>query len=83
MMSDMVEINIGSFGTTMVDNKWYDEIKEMLMGGCGKIRAIKRHRDLTGDGLRDSKYYVDAIESGLITKTRRTEWIPEELWIID
>jgi len=38
------------------------QIVEFLHNGQ-KINAIKRHRELTGDGLRESKQYIDNLLS--------------------
>lgn len=83
MMNNMVDIAIGSAGYATVDNSHYHIIKSLLnKGKYSYIPAIKRYRELTGNGLREAKYYVDAIKNNLIKPTI-IEWIPEELWIID
>jgi len=45
----------------------------------GKIHAIKEFRSLTGNGLKYSKEYVDAVEYGFV---KQPDWIPKELWEI-
>jgi len=59
-------------------NKHYHNIKHIL-DNKGKIHAIKEFRGLTGNSLKHSKRYVEAIEHNLI---KHPDWIPEELWEI-
>lgn len=38
-----------------------DELKE-LMGKGKKVKAIKRYREVTGAGLKESEEYVDSLD---------------------
>lgn len=57
----MDALNISEYDYDLIDN----ELKNMI-SDKGKIKAIKRYRELTGVGLKEAKEYIDKLDEKLI-----------------
>ncbi len=52
----MSTLNISEYDYDLIDN----ELKNII-SDKGKIKAIKRYREITGLGLKESKEYIDKL----------------------
>ena len=52
----MSALNISEYDYDLIDN----ELKNII-SDKGKIKAIKRYREITGLGLKESKEYIDKL----------------------
>lgn len=59
-------------GDTMIDAR-FEEVRQSIRRGQ-KIEAIKRHRELTGMGLKESKDAVEDLERRLGLAPPSTSW---------
>ena len=53
----MSNLNIDEYDYDLIDK----ELKNII-SNKGKIKAIKRYREITGVGLKESKEYIDKLE---------------------